>query len=320
MLQAASVILMASLGISYFFKPSFCLALIVIIPLAVSTYLVNLLRGIVNNLENRRFSVYSLLFETVLKISLFSVLVNFFHASALLLLTSTLLASISVCVAIFLYLKTLAEYKVTQKTIFQLKEIVLFTYPISIGAIINWIQLQSYTIILVSLGFVEIVGIFGTITNIGSSGMNACSTVFSQLFVPNLYKTHGRYISVYLRNALLIVLGVAIFSILASKIIIGLLTKRELLEYSRIIIYGILTEAGNFIIGALTIYLTIKNLTKTTIKMSSLGLVVFFASFGVLYVFKQINVYTLGIPMVLTQLVISLGLYTIVHKQKNINE
>jgi O-antigen/teichoic acid export membrane protein len=169
----------------------------------------------------------------------------------------------------------------------------------------------------VPLGFVEAVGIFGTVANVGSSGMNACSTVFSQLYIPNIYKTNGKYIKTYLRNALLAIAFVLVVSTLLSKIIVGLLTKQEFVNYSLIILFGILTEAGNFIIGSLTIYLTIHNLTKTTVKMSAIGLFVFFLSFASLYIFKLINVYTLGIPMVLTQLIISIGLYTIVNKTEN---
>jgi O-antigen/teichoic acid export membrane protein len=206
------------------------------------------------------------------------------------------------------------EFKLPERYHFIPREIVSFSYPISVGAIINWIQLQSYTIILVPLGFVEAVGIFGTVANVGSSGMNACSTVFSQLYTPNIYKTEGLYIKTYLRNALLLIAFVLTVSAILSGVIVDLLTKHSFVHYSLVILYGVLTEAGNFIIGGLTVFLTIHSLTKTNVKMSVIGVIVFFMCFALLYVFKSINVFTLGIPMVLTQIVISTGLYTIIHK------
>jgi O-antigen/teichoic acid export membrane protein len=316
-LKIAGVLLLVSCAICLFIKPEFCLSILMVIALAISTYGVTMLRGIINNLERRRQAIYTLLFETVCKILIFLLFVHLFNPSAYLIICAMLAASLLTLGVLFLLLINLPEYKLQQRIVFTKNEIFNFAYPISIGAVTNWIQLQSYTLILVPLGFVEAVGIFGTVANVGSSGMNACSTVFSQLYIPNIYKTNGKYIKTYLRNALLAIAFVLVVSTLLSKIIVGLLTKQEFVNYSLIILFGILTEAGNFIIGSLTIYLTIHNLTKTTVKMSAIGLFVFFLSFASLYIFKLINVYTLGIPMVLTQLIISIGLYTIVNKTEN---
>jgi O-antigen/teichoic acid export membrane protein len=308
------VILTISCLVCLFINPALCFLAWLIIFLAISTYMVNLLRGFINNFEHRRKAIYSLLFETVCKILFLLLYIHFFQSSAKIILWAMLSASLLSFTVLFLLVKMLDEYKLENKTTFILKDIFSFAFPISIGAVTNWIQLQSYSLVLVPLGFVEAVGIFGTIANVGSSGMNACSTVFSQLFVPTIYKSHGRYINTYLRNALLAIGFVLIFSTFASKIIIELLTKKDFAHYSMVIIYGILTEAGNFIISANIIYLTIYNLTKSTTKMSVAGLTVFFFSFILLYLFKNINVYTVGLPMALSQLAISTGLYILVYK------
>jgi hypothetical protein len=138
--------------------------------------------------------------------------------------------------------------------------------------------------------------------------------VFSQLIVPNIYKSNGTYITIYIRNAVFAILFVLTCSTLLSDIIVGLLTKASLIPYSKILIYGILTEGGNFLIGSLTIYFTIHNFTKSTIKMSLLGLVIFFISFFTLFALQKISPFTLGIPMVLTQYVIAGGLFLLVYK------
>ena len=312
--KIAAVLLILSVAVCFFIKPQYCLSILMVIALALSTYGVNMLRGIINNLERRRQAIYTLLFETVCKILIFLLFVHLFKPSAYLIVCAMLSASLLALSMLFLLVKSLPEYKLQQRVVFAKTEVFNFAYPISIGAVINWIQLQSYALILVPLGFVEVVGIYGTLANVGSSGMNACSTVFSQLFVPNIYKSNGGYVKTYLRNALLAIVFVFTVSAFLSPIIVGLLTKAGFVPYSKVILFGILLEAGNFLISGLTIYLTIYNLTKTTIKVSLIGLCVLFLSFATLYLMHNINVYTLGIPMVLSQAAISLGLFFIVNK------
>jgi O-antigen/teichoic acid export membrane protein len=313
-ISIALFLIFISSGICALMKPELCPLMPLVILLSVSTYGVGMMRGIINNLELRRQAIYTLLFETVSKALVFLLLVTFFKPSALLILSSMLCASAISLIVLFVLLTKLPEYKAPSLIKFKLKEIFRFAYPISIGAVINWIQLQSYTLILVPLGFVEAVGIFGTVANIGSSGMNACSTVFSQLFVPNIYKSNGSYITKYVRNALFAIIFVLTCSTVLSDIIVGLLTKGSLIPYSKILIYGILTEGGNFLIGSLTIYFTIHNFTKSTIKMSLLGLVIFFICFLTIFTLHKVSPFTLGIPMVLTQYVIAGGLFLLVYK------
>jgi hypothetical protein len=312
--KIAGVLIVVGCGITLFVKPHFCLSVIMVITLSLSTYGVTMLRGMINNLERRRQAIYTLLFETLLKIFIYLLLVHFFTPSAYLIICAMLTASLFGLTLLFILVSKLPEYKIAKKVEFTNNEIFHFSYPISIGAVINWIQLQSYSLVLVPLGYVEAVGIFGTLSNVGSSGMNACSTVFSQLFVPTIYKTNGAYIKKYLLHAVMAILFVLICSTLLSPIIVGLLTKATLVPYSKAIVAGILIESGNFIIGGLTIYLAIHSLTKLTIKMSLIGVTVFLLSFAVIYFMDNINVYTLGIPMVLSQVAICLGLFILVNK------
>jgi O-antigen/teichoic acid export membrane protein len=307
-------ILITSCSICLFINPAFCFLAFLVICLSISTYFVNLLRGFINNFEHRRKAIYSLLFETTFKVLFLLIYIHFFRSSAKTILSAMFSASLLTFIVLFYLLNMLDEYRNDKRLVISLKSVFSFSAPISIGAVTNWIQLQSYSLILVPLGFVEAVGIFGTLANVGSSGMNACSTVFSQLFVPTIYKSHGKYINTYLRNALLAIVFVLVFSTFSSKIIVELLTKKYFSSYSLVIVYGILTEAGNFIISACIIYLTIHNLTKSTTKVSLSGLVVFFLSFFFMYLCKNINVYTLGIPMVLTQIAIGASLYFLVLK------
>jgi len=286
----------------------------IIIILALSTYMVTLLRGIINNLEKRRFAIYTLLMESVLKIAFFYIVKCYFNPDAITILVSILLSSLVTLLILFLVIKSLDEFKNEKIKNFSPKEILHFSYPISVGAVVNWLQLQGYRMILVPLGLVEVVGIYGTVANVGTSGMNALSTVYSQLFVPNLYKSEGAYIKTYLKYAFLSIAVVLSVGYFLSDIIISVLTKSEFVKYSCLIVFGILSEGGNFLIAGLTIYLTLQNLTKVSMIASITGLIVFFLSFITLYLIEKINVYTIGLPIVLTQFVITFYLGLIVYK------
>ena len=314
--KITSVLLIVGIIICYFINTTIIKFIPIIVSLSLSTYFVTLLRGFINNLEKRRMAIYTLLVEGVLKIFFYLIYIKFFKASALLILISLLSASVITAMVLIFKITSFSEYKREELTKFTTSEIFKFTYPISIGAVINWIQLQGYRMILVPLGLVEIVGVYGTVANVGTSGMSAFSTVYTQLFVPDLYKTQGSYLKKYLIYAFFSILIVLTVGLMFSKFIIALLTKAVFVKYSSLIAYGILSEAGNFLIGALTIYLTIKKLTKTTLKASITGLVVFSLSFGLLFIMGKINVYTIGLPIVFTQMIITVYLSVIVYQSK----
>jgi O-antigen/teichoic acid export membrane protein len=297
--------------ICYFINPQYCYAITLITMFAISTYGVTLFRGIINNLEHRRAAIYCLLIEYVLKIVFFLIIIQFHKPSSLVILGSLLSASLVSFLVLFILVIRLTEFKFESIKPIHLKDVFKFSYPISISAVINWIQTQSYSLILVPLGLPEVVGIYATVANVGQGGMNAYSTIFAQIFVPNLYKSKGKYIGVYLRNAVLSIIFVLLVSALFSKTIITLLTKPEFAMYAMVILFGIACEAGNFLSGALTIYLTLHNVTKATLTMSFVGLITFVVCFSLLYVFHFISVFTIGIPMVITQIVIAAGLFII---------
>lgn len=311
-LKLSAIMLISAELVCYILNPEYCFRIVIIVALGLSNYMVTLLRGIINNLERRRQAIYCLMIESVLKIVFFFALIRLWAPSAMVILVTLLAASLATLGVLVLLVRRLPEYRTGEIREYTKKEVALFSYPISISAVINWIQTQGYRMILVPLGLVEIVGIYGTVANVGNSGMNAYSTVFQQLFVPNLYKTHGKFIATYMRNAILSILFVLICGYALSGYIIKYLTKPELVKYASIIVYGILAEGGNFLIGALTIYLTIHNVTKITIRSSITGLITFFVSFFALYLMGRVNVFTIGMPIVVTQMVITLYLLWIV--------
>lgn len=313
---AASLLLISTIT-CYILKPEFVWIVAMIISIAVSSYFVNLIRGIINNLEKRRVAMYTLLIEGIVKLAFYWIFSKVYTPNSSIILLAIFLASIFILGVLFFVLKGIDEFNYSSKQSFSGKDIIAFSYPISVGAVINWIQLQGYRMILVPLGLIEVVGIYGTVANVGTSGMSAFSTIYSQLFIPNLYKSNGSYIITYLKYAILSALGVLFIGYFLSDFIILMLTKYEFVKYSSLIVYGIISEAGNFLIGGLTIYLTIRNLTKATLKASIVGLVLFITSFGSLYLFSKVDVYTIGLPIVISQIAIATYLTVIVYRSKS---
>ncbi len=316
-----SVILLVFIEIIiYIIDSSFLLVGIILVLFALVSYANNLLRGFLNNFEYRRNAIYTLLVESTLKILLFWVAIQFFSASSTLLFFTTTISMIIICLALILILIKKEEFKYTNRNCFKVIDIYHFSYPISFGAVINWIQLQGYRILLAPMGHIETIGLYATVANIGQTGMNAASTVYGQLFVPNIYKTNGEYIKKYIGFAILVILFVLFVGMIFSETLVVLLTSNKFAEYSYLIGYGILAESGNFIIGGLSIYLTIHNLTKKTIIASWIGLLSFVSVFFILYLIDFLSVWTIGLPIVLSQLFVAIYLYYIVFFIYNIKD
>lgn len=293
---------------------SYCLGFVIIILLSVSTYMSLFLRGIVNNLEYRRRAAYNLLIESVIRIGLLYLFLSLFTASSIIVLLALFFASLIAILFLLSFIRKLPQYINGEIRSIKIKNVWHFSYPISIGAIVNWIQLQGYRLVLVPLGFTEVVGYYATVANIGSSGMNVCSTIYNQLFLPDLYKSLGQYLKKYLYNALGIIGVVLLISVFLKNLIVNILTTSIYVEYSYLIFYGIVIEAGNFIVGALTTFLGIHNMTKYSIKVSLFALITFILVFTLVFSFGKITPANIGIPIAISQIVVTLYLGIIVRK------
>lgn len=309
-----AIVVAIALVICFFIKPDFIIYIPFVVLYATSLYLVTSIRGMINNLEKRRAAIYCILIEIVARVLFFYFFIHFFQPNGLVLFGATLSASLSILIVLFFIFRNLSEYKFDKIYHFENGKILRFCYPISVSAVINWIQIQGYSLVLGPLGLVEIVGIYGTVSGVGAAGMGAGCSVYSQIFTPNIYKSHGAYIKTYCKNALLLIGVVLIGGLAFSKLFIPLMTKPEFGKYAYIMGYGILIEGGSLLIGALTSFLTINNMTKATLKASILNLVCFVSMFVFIYLLKLINIYSIGLPIVISQFAVTFYLYLMVSK------
>jgi O-antigen/teichoic acid export membrane protein len=286
--------------------------------MAAIIYVGTALKGVLNNLEYRKVAAIIMAAEATLKIVVFYIFLKFLPGSATTLLSSAILALLLTLAPLIWAVSRLPAVRSGDVERVDSLEVLKFAYPISISAVINWIQTQGYRMVMVPLGLAELVGIFATVSGIGNAGMLAASSVFGQIFIPKIYKTAGSYTKTYIRNALLLAIGVLVFGAVFSNLIVDLLTKDEFRRFSWLIVYGIIAEAGNFIIGALSVDLTIRSETKVMLRASVLGLVTTVGIFILIFALKLISVYTIGLPGVLSQITVATYLYTIFHRGRTL--
>lgn len=299
-----------------FYRVDYLLAAI----FSLMIYIANLIRNFINNLEYRRTMIVLLLLENSLKIIFiysFYLIDNKLNAESI-LLSNVLVFFISIPIEILVLRRIILKVNFSgQLYRFKWKNIISFSYPISIGSVLNWVQLQGYRLILVPLGFERMVGVYATVSNIGHSGMGAMNSIINQIWTPNLYKTNGLFLMQYLKYAFIALCFVLGVSLLFSEIIVELLTTTEYAEHSYIILYGIFIEGSNLIIGGIGIYLTIKNETNKSIFPSIVGVLGAALCFFLLFDKNLLSIKTIGIPLVVSQfLVIIFLLYAIRKKHK----
>lgn len=298
--------------ISLFIYPQALTSLIFVIVMSVALHISQSLRGVLNNLEHRKVSAASLGLEAILKTVLFWATLRIFDHNAFSLILSWILTSIIVIIYLIRQSVHLGIFSSKDKTIVNIRyaDVFRFGYPISVGALFNWFQLQGYRLILVPLGFTEMVGMYATIASIGSAGMGAASSIFSQMFVPNIYKSNGEYIKIYLRNASIIILFVLFFSIFFSDLIVKLVASDSFSKYSWLICFGIIAEAGNFLSGALAIHTTLTQTTTNRMMIASaIGAVSMIFLYSIIYYLGDLNIVTIGMPIAASQAFSVLYLY-----------
>lgn len=289
--------------------PQYISQFILATSLAVAIYIVQALRNTLNNLDYQRIVSFNFVQEAVIKVVIFLLLVKFFQPSELLLMVAWLISLLACAIMLLLRAKKYGLFRCTKQQLIQSKEVFYFSYPISVSAVANWIQLQGYRLVLVPMGYAEIVGIFATVASIGSAAMAAAATIFNQAFSPNIYKTAGRYTATYLRNATLLIAGILFATLLMGDHIVRMATSSAFQSYWMIMIYGVLIDACNLIAGALVVHITLKLNTKKIMHSSVIGVISLIGSFSFFFLTQNLTVHTIGLPLLFSQSIVIAYMY-----------
>jgi len=274
------------------------------IVLSVFLYFSTAVKNFLNNHDDQVLVVLMLVIELPIRVATFLALVKMGAVGPLSPLLSTSVAYLLTTIAVLYRVRFHAcTFHGNPKAIGD-GLLAKFCAPISLAAIMNWLQLQGYRLVLVPLGYAESVGLYATTAQIGTNGMNAAGTIYQQIYMPKIYQTHGKYLRKYLLGLAGALAVVLLVSITFRRLIVQLLTNGRFAAYSSLILYGILTEAGNFLISALVVRLTIDHNTKVQVNANAIAVVAVAALFVALYLGHALSVYTIGLPLVLAQVIV----------------
>lgn len=289
--------------------PDYAAYIAIVSVFAFFLYLVQVLRNALNNLEFRGFVSASFIQEAVLKVLVFYGLISCFQASESSLILAWLISLMFSLIYLFYKVYKIKIFLGSDMPLIHAKDVYNFSYPFSIGAVCNWLQLQGYRLILIPLGFAEEVGIFATLSNVGSAAISAVSLIYSQQFTPLIYKTAGKFTVRYLQGAIAVLLGVALGSFGVGEFVVKILTNSSFEPHWKLLLFGVLTDGSNLIIGALIIHTTLVGSTKRIVLFSLLGLLAMEISFGYLYWGSKISLTTIGMPLLISQWIVVVFMY-----------
>ena len=302
----------------YLFLSAYVFHVVIVGAISVTLHIVQSLRNTLNNLEYQNYMSISYIQESVIRVFSFILLIKFSHISEISLLGSWLAALIGT--SIYLTYSATSHSLFKRGSVFRIdpQAVFVFCKPFSISASLSLMQQQGYRFIMVPLGMVAEVGLFATLSGIGSAATGAVSLIYSQQFTPRLYKSKGTFTWQYIKGAVICLLVVSLIALLFGEFAVELLTQQDFLKYWWLLFFGLLTDGATMVIAALVISLTLSGNTKNIVSSGVVGVVTTASIFCVLYLGDRVSLYTLGIPMLIAQWTVVLFLVGIYgYRQKN---
>jgi len=274
------------------------------------------LRSLVTNLEHKQTAAILMVIEGILRVLFIIIFFRIFPEKGATLIGANAIALLCSLMLLLFAARRLNIFYDGPVTPIKTREVAVFGWPLAISTCLYWIQTQGYRLILVPLGLTELVGIYATVSGVGASGMTAVSSVYSGLFAPELYKSSGASLSVFIKNGLLLIVSILLVSICFSGFFVTLLTKPEFVKYSLLILFGVVAEGCTLFGGGLSIAFSIRNRMHalplvSLIGMISMGLILF-----LLYLLGILNIWTIGLPVVLSQVISVVCLRVLLDRNK----
>jgi O-antigen/teichoic acid export membrane protein len=311
---AAAILSMAILIYSFFDENITLYEVMLTFSLSVLLYLCTSLRAILNNRSHGVFVVFMLMVESTLKLILFVALVSKGATSADMLILSNAAALMCELAMILYFFYAYENFDLASMEKVSNRSVVTFSYPLSISAGCNWIQLQGYRLVYVWFGHADIAGLYATVSNVGSVGMAAGSQIYSQLFQPRIYQSKGSFIKKYLIMAFFISIMALVSYAVLGPFILGLLTKGDFKVYYKLMLFGVVVEACNLMIGAITAFSGLLKRTNILIKANLIGVLVSVSVVALSLYFAASNPYLIGTSLAASQTVVLLFLLSFVRR------
>lgn len=289
-------------------RPTLLEATTAAITLSASLYFSTAIKNFLNNRDDQLLVVAMLVAEVPVRIAVFLALLKMGLLNALTPLWATTASFVIVASPALLRVrKHWLTFSGPHEELHWGK-ILRFGSPISFASILNWLQLQGYRLVLVPMGYVEAVGLFAATSAIGTRGMNAAATVYQQIYLPKIYQSRGYYLKTYLRGLGFVILLVSLVGALFRIQLTALLTNHQFVPYAWAILYGVLVEAGNFVIAGLVVRLTLDDNTMAQVKANVIAVLFVPIAFALLFAFHLLTPVTIGIPLLIAQVIVIVGI------------
>ncbi len=265
------------------------------------------LRNLLNNRNHRKVVATALVFEAGGRISAFLVLTGMFTASGRLLFASAGAALLIELIGLLYYSSKKLQWNVDAIPP-QSPPLIATTAPVSVSAACNLAQLQSYRTLYPWAGAPASAAIYAVVANVGSAGMAAAGQIFAQILLPRVYQTHGQYARTYIRWALLLTVTVAVIAWLAAPVLVRFITSPHYAAYASLIVFGVMMEGANIIVGAVTVRSMLQNDTRRLMMWNIVGAITAVIGYVIALYILPGSPAAIGVPLILSQIVVLSGL------------
>lgn len=259
-LLGSGIVFVFSLFIFSFLNVNFVESVVVCTLLTTTTYVTTLLRNLFQTAAKPFISSSIQLADTALKLLTVILCIWLQQSTAQFLFLSYLILSFLLLVLMLLFLLRTHQDVQSKRYFKSYAALGKQIFPIGGAGLLNWVQLQSYRPFLsIAQHNFAALGMISFLTNLGSTATNATMTVISQLFLPRVYATKGRFTLQYLIVIALLGGVLALVSLPCGWVFLTLANKQEMMAALYLVPVGVLQETINSMIGAMTVHYTVKS-------------------------------------------------------------
>lgn len=282
--------------------------------LAALLYLCSSIRNLLNIRGQASFAASMVVLEACGRLLAFVAVCHWVAPSARTLLASSIVALATELVILVLQARRSLPFTDDRAPLDPPGQIIRTAGALSGSAASNTVQLQAYRLLFPAAGYAPTSAALGVTSNIGAVAMSACAQVFSQLFLPRLYQSGGSLIGRYVGWSLGMAGAVLVIGMSLSDMLVRHLTQAAYTPYAAAIGVGIIVEAGNLVIGAYGVYLTLHGKAGMLFRFQFAGAILSLGGCLVLLNLAPDSPLLVGAVVAASQLLITPALGFYVHR------
>jgi hypothetical protein len=192
---------------------------------------------------------------------------------------------------------------------FRIKGLIRQASALSFLSMTNLIQMQGYRLLLVPLGYSEEVGKYALVSQLGITATGSAGAIYGMVRHPEIYRSPESQTKPFVGWGIALLVFLCVGAMTAGPFILHFITAGKYTMLFPLIVLGILIEGGNLLGGALGIGPTKRGAVREIISSSVFGLTGFFLMIGPLLFYHCVNIWTIGLPLLFSQITAVGSLY-----------